>query len=155
MFVLTEQACDAMTALYARARKTRDVFELERIDRALDEIVRLNDTKPAAFQIRSAMANASKVILARRALVPCISLDGAQHCGVRDGQFAATDLTLWLEATSALTREQRSLMRLVAREEDPAAIAAAHGMAPALMRQRISRLRKAARDAYAADVTAA
>lgn len=153
--MLTEQARDAMTALYARARKTGDVFELERIDRALDEIVRRNDTKPAAFQIRSAMANASKVILARRAIVACASLDGAQHFGALDGHFAATDLTLWLEATGALTKEQRSLMRLIAREEDPAAIATTCGMAPDRMRQRISRLRRAARDAYAADVTAA
>lgn len=156
--MLSEQAQAALGILHRRASKTGDNFELERIDRALDEIVRLNGTAPAAFQVRSAMAHASKVLLDRRALAPSSSVEELElhrELGEPDGQFAVVDLAVWLQTTRALTETQRCLMYQLAIDEDAKALATAYGIALARLRERISRTRRVARTAYATEVTAA
>ncbi|GIH28487.1 hypothetical protein Aph01nite_67970 [Acrocarpospora phusangensis] len=156
--MLTEQAHDALSALYARARKTSDNYELERIERALDEIIRLNDAAPAAFQIRSALAHAGQVLRERRGLASFAPLDDIephQEPGRCDVRFAVVDLTVWLQTTPALTEGQRHLMNQLLAEEDGTVLAATHGLVPARLRERISRIRRIARTAYASEVAAA
>src|SRR5271165_6272383 len=112
---ITAQAQVALSRLHNQARRTADNFDLERIDRALDEIVRLNSPESHGRQVRSAMANASKVIRARRDIAPCISLDGLQgEHGNTDSHELVMDLRLWLRDTKRITEQQRRLLALLA-----------------------------------------
>jgi hypothetical protein len=152
---MTGQAQAALTRLYEQAHSTADNFRLERIDRALDEIVRLNSPESYGRQVRSAMANASKVIRDRRDIAPCISLDTlpVEH-GPSDSQEAVIDLRMWLRDTKGITKQQRRLLTLLADEHDAGAIAAMYHIPAPRMRERISRARQAARAAYAREVLA-
>jgi DNA-directed RNA polymerase specialized sigma24 family protein len=151
--VMTGQAQAALTRLHEQARSTSDNFDLERIDRALDEIVRLNSPESYGRQVRSAMANASKVILDRRDIAPFISLDAlpVEH-GPSDNQEAAIGLRLWLRDTNGISQQQRRLLMLLADDYDVDAIAAMYRIPAPRMRERISRARKAARAAYDRDM---
>ena len=149
--VMTGQAQAALTRLHEQARNTTDNFDLERIDRALDEIVRLNSPESYGRQVRSATANASKVILDRRDIAPCISLDALPS----DNQEAVIDLRLWLRDTNGITEQQRRLLMLLADDYDADAIAAMYRIPASRIRERISRARKAARAAYDRDMGAA
>lgn len=157
MTTLTGQTQAALIALQTRARRTTDNFRLEQIDRALDEIVRLNSTKPTASQIRSATANAAKVLRDRRRIVPVSSLDDPRlgQPGGPDSQIPVIDLRSWLRTTRGLTEGQRRLLTLMAEHDDADAVAAEYGIASARARERVSRARRAARAAYAREVTAA
>ncbi|WP_280181757.1 hypothetical protein [Nocardia farcinica] len=156
--MISAQAQAALSTLHERAKKTSDNFELERIDRALDEIIRLNSVAPAAFQVRSAMAHASKVLLDRRALAPSSSVEefeSGREPGQPEGRFAVVDLAAWLQTTRSLTDAQRRLVHQLAADLDVEDLASVYGVMPARLRERISRTRKAARTAYAAEVTVA
>ncbi len=154
--VMTGQAQAALSRLYDQARRAADNFELERIDRALDEIVRLNSPESHGRQVRSAMANASKVIRARRDIAPCISLDGLQvEHGHSDSHELVIDLRLWLRDTKRITDQQRRLLALLADDYDAEAIAAMYRIPVLRMREQISRARKAARAAFDSDMVAA
>ncbi|GGL03283.1 hypothetical protein Sme01_18920 [Sphaerisporangium melleum] len=153
--MLNEQATKALELLYARAKRTTDNFDLERIERALDEIIRLNDISPPPFQVRSAPAHASQVLKGRRKLAKQIALgDLAAHeePRQRDYALAVVDLALWLNGTTALTTEQRQLAHRLASEEDSKTIAAELGVPITRTRERISRARQAARAAWAVDI---
>lgn len=156
--MLTEQAQRALNLLYRRANRTHDAFTLERIDRALDEIVRLNSTAPAAFQVRSALAHAGAVLRERRVLAPAISLSATDSYGepaALDDQFAVTDIRVWLQTTNALTASQRTLLHQLSVEPDPAELAAERDLTLPRMREQVSRARRRARTAYAAEAVAA
>jgi len=154
---LTGQSQAALIALQTRARRTTDNFRLEQIDRALDEILRLNSAQPSASQMRSTMANAAKVLRDRRRIAPVSSLDDPQlgQPGAPDSQIPVIDLRSWLRTTRGLTEGQRRLLTLMAEHDDADAIAAEYGIASARARERVSRARRAARVAYAGEVTAA
>ena len=66
----------AVTTLQQRAKTAHDVFELERIDRALDELNR-NPLKTTddRRQVRNTMRNAGKVLAHRKELLPLGSTD--------------------------------------------------------------------------------
>ncbi|MFD6295660.1 hypothetical protein ACFWFU_12705 [Streptomyces sp. NPDC060235] len=156
--MLTEQAQHALKLLYRRADKTGDAFDLERIDRALDEIIRLNANAPAAFQIRSALAHAGTVLRERRALAPAIPLDETdsyREPGALDEHFGVTDIRAWLDTTEALTASQRSLLQQLSADRDPSDLAVERGLSIARMREQVSRARRRARIAYAAEVVPA
>ncbi|MFF9429395.1 hypothetical protein [Streptomyces sp. NPDC014746] len=149
--MLTEQAHSALLLLHRRASKSCDTFELERIDRALDEIVRLNSLDPAPFQIRSAMAHAGAVMCRRHELAPATALENLkphQEPGYEDTGCKAVDLLAWLQTTPALSAKQRWLLQRLIEDEDPADLAATLSIPLFRMRERISRLRKRARTAY-------
>ena len=153
---LTGQAQAALIRLYDQAKRTTDSFTLERIDRALDEIVRLNSTDPPAWQVRSAMANASKVITARRQIVSPWPPDGSETSNARaDGQEDAIELRSWLDRTSRITERQRRLLVLLAEGHDAVDVAALYYIPVLRAREQISRTRRAARAAYTLDTNAA
>ncbi|MGW2933543.1 hypothetical protein ACWDA7_17135 [Streptomyces sp. NPDC001156] len=156
--MLTEQAQHALKLLYRRAKNTGDAFNLERIDRALDEVIRLNSDAPAAHQVRSAWAHAGTVLRERRALAPVTPIsetDSYREPGALDEEFAATDLRAWLQTTNALTASQRTVLRQLSADQDPSDLAAERGLSLPRMREQISRARRHARSAYAAEVVAA
>lgn len=157
MTTLTGPAQATLIALQVKARRITDNFRLEQIDRALDEVLRHNSTQRAAFQGRSAMAHAAKVIRDRRRIAPVISLDDPQlgEPSTPDSQIAVIELTSWLKATCGLTEEQRCLLTLMAEYDDANAIAVVYGVPPTRIRERVARARRAARNAYAREMAIA
>jgi hypothetical protein len=152
---LSGQAQAALIRLYDQAKRTTDSFSLERIDRALDEIIRLNSTDPPAWQVRSAMANASKVITARHQIVSPWP-DGCETSNASaDGHEDAIELRSWLRTTPRVTERQRRLLTLLAEGHDAVDVAALHDIPVLRAREQISRTRRAARAAYALDTDAA
>src|SRR3954447_7269198 len=107
--MITDQAHDALLALHRRAGSTAESYSLDRIDRSLDEISRNpGNDRPAPYQIRSAYANAGKVIAARRAIAPTTSLDrprddshgsAAPDPGADEGRYAVVELLDWLRTS--------------------------------------------------------
>jgi DNA-binding CsgD family transcriptional regulator len=156
--MITEQTQAALLRLYALAGRAADVFELDRVDRALDEVLRLNSDQPAAFQVRSALANASKVLRHRRSLAvttPLGEILPQYEPRACDDEVAQIDVLLWLQRSSALTNAQREVLQLLCSEQDSAGIAQIWGAAPGRVREHVSRARRAARSAYEHEVLAA
>ncbi|MBF6547612.1 hypothetical protein [Nocardia brasiliensis] len=155
--MLSNQAQCALQQLYYKARKTRDNFDLERIDRALDEIIRLNSSEPAPFQTRSALAHATAVVRHRRELAPTNPLDGLlpnQEPGRIDDSFPIVELTLWLQTTPTLSTEQRQTLFRLINDPDPVELSATWNIPIPRARERISRIRKYARHAYLQEMSA-
>lgn len=156
MIHLTGQAEAALMSLYEHEKRTADNFAKERIERALDEIVRLNRPAPPAQQVRSAMANASKVILSRRETVVAETLEARQvEVAAPVGDEDVTDLKEWLRRTPGVTERQRTLLFRLADGHDAADLAAVYHIPADRIREQISRTRRAARTAYHHEVTAA
>ncbi len=162
---MIDQAQNALLSLQRRASYTADSYSLDRIDRALDEISRhVDNPRPAAFQIRSAYANAGKVIASRRAIAPTASLDrpraddpgsAAPDPGADEGGYAAVELLDWLRMSPSLTTPERRLILDLSRGEDASSLASKYGVPIARIRERISRARATARAAYGREVLAA
>ncbi|MFJ2805390.1 hypothetical protein [Kitasatospora sp. NPDC087271] len=155
---LTEQAQRALVLLTRRADNTGDLFTLDRVDRAKDEIIRLNSSSPAPFQLRSAMAHASAVLHERRKLVPSMRLSEVEpqdEPETEEMAFAAVDTYHWLQTTPSLAEPQRALLQNLAAGLEPDALASRRGIPLPRMREQISRARKLARTAYASEVVAA
>ena len=148
---MTGPAQAALIRLHGQARSTADNFELERIDRALDEIVRLNGVDSYGRQVRSAMANALKVMRHRSDIAPPDMFGTAEPISP-ESMEAVIDLRSWLRDTRHITEQQRRLLTLLADDYEAEAIAALCGIPPQAVRQQISRARKAARAAYDRDM---
>ncbi|QKW32550.1 hypothetical protein HUT17_05335 (plasmid) [Nocardiopsis flavescens] len=156
--MLTQQAQRALESLYLRAGKAGDSFELERIDRALDEVIRLNSSDPAPFQVRSAYAHAGTRMRHRRDLAPTVSheeLEPHREPGNPDHRFPIVDILQWVKTTPSLTAAQRTLLQDLGNGYEATDLAAAHGIPTKRMSERICRLRKHARAAYHAEVRTA
>ncbi|MFE3455965.1 hypothetical protein ACFXKD_00355 [Nocardiopsis aegyptia] len=154
--MLTEQAQSAMNVLYGRISRASESFELERLERALDEIIRLNANRPAPFQIRSAYAHAGELMRHRRDLAPTVSHSEVHHePGTPDHGFALIDMQLWLDKTPSLTCSQRTLLQGLGAGQDASELAPVHGLNVKRMREHISRVRRCARGAYVSEVRAA
>jgi hypothetical protein len=142
--------------LYEQAKRTTDNFTLERFDRALDEVVRLNSSSPPKQQVRSALANASKVLLGRRQTVSPKSIEALQvDIAVPSEAEESIDLMEWLHGTPRVAPSQRNLLMLIACDQDPADLAAHYSIPVPRIREQISRARRAARTAYHDDMNAA
>lgn len=156
--VILQQRADAMSAL--------DVFELDRIDKALDQLVaHPSNTKPPKWQVRDARANAAKVLKKRRARevyrLDDEDLHEANRAEVEYAQQRLTGSTdtiesfgvlWWLRTTTSLADDQRSILYLLACGEDAVTLAARAGIPVKRMREEISRARRIARVAYDAEV---
>jgi hypothetical protein len=162
--MISTQTGEALASLQARTDLTKrrcDSFELDRIDHALDELVR-NHTKTAAAerQVRSARANALKVVQ-RRAEVSAFSLDQinlhaskreqAESAGAYDA-FGEVEIRDWLATTPSLSHVERALLTALADGYDSKLLAMASGTTVAEMDHRIRRAQGLARLAWKAEV---
>lgn len=143
----------------ADANSAMDVFELDRIDRALDQLVaHPTNTQPPHWQVRDARSNAAKVLKERRSHDVYRLDDEALHeshrleielVQARDDVSTETfDIVWWINMSPSLTDYQRVILRLLARGEDAVSLATRFGVSVAVMRSRISRVRRAGRVAY-------
>lgn len=148
--MISTQAQDAILILQSRAVNASDSYTLERIDRALDEIVRNpSKTDPPEHQVRSALANAAKIIDGRRKLAPEISDDDLMmNLSVDEDGYDLIDLRHWLE-TAQISVSHRSLLLALVEGAEVRELACQAGVPVERMRERISRARKNARLKYA------
>lgn len=155
--MFTSQAQSAYSTLQAKATSATDSYIVDRLERALDEIIRNpQNTRPADFQVRSAWANAGKVIDDRRKLAPQFSLD-APGVGDRtavDALYGAIEVLDWLDHAFLSDRDRR-LLHGLATGADAGVLADAEGVCVQRMRERVSRARRAASRDYQSTVTAA
>lgn len=157
---LTE-AQHAIVALQQQSFREKDNYTLEQIDRALDEIVRsYGKTSPALFQVRSAKANAAKVIQSRRETVSLIVRVDADDSieslgGAEDDNFAAIDVLEWLRTTSGISETDRRTLQALAVGADAEDLSHSWGVPVDRMRERISRSRGCGRRAFRKEVAAA
>lgn len=156
---MTSPALAAVVYLQQHSARSGDIYEIERHDRALDEIIaNLDRTDPAPFQSRSALANAAKLIQHRRTIRMFGSLDkprpdGSQpDVGQVDWSYAVVELYQWIDTSPSLSSSERQLLHDLASGEDAESLAARDGVPVARMRERISRARAAGRLAYRREV---
>lgn len=164
MMSLDSQA--AVSSLQQRTDVTKasfDSFELDRTERALDELVR-NHTKTGAPKrlVRSARANGLKVVQSR-AEHSEFSLDADLHADKRAraeravayDPMAEFEVLDWLDSTPSVTAPQRMLLKALAAGYDAECIALMMGLPVKRVRERISRARKAAYSGYVTEVMCA
>ena len=154
----------AVRTLQQRAVSAHDVFELDRIDRALDELTR-NPQKTAEpqHQVRGAISNASKVLVRRKKRLPLGSSDDPDlHESARErafafieGGFDTADLRQWLDTTRLLSARERWILQALADGADAEMLSAWLNLPLARVRERISRARRVASAAYAREVRCA
>ncbi|WP_406133174.1 hypothetical protein [Streptomyces zaomyceticus] len=148
----------AIFALQKRALATCDTYELDRIDRALDELLRnpSDASTPAPFRVRSAMGHAYEALERRKTIAPSISL-GEEHAdhGAMDHGYPVVEIVEWLRAEPGISHAQRVVLQALAHGDDAETLADRQGLPVPRARERISRARKQARQLWAACVGAA
>lgn len=156
---MTSTSLAAVVYLQQRSTRFTDIFELERHDRAIDELVaNLDRSAPTPFQTRSALTNASKVIVGRRGIRSYGSLDRPRSddslpdVGTIDPAYVVVDIYHWLDTSPSLRPADRQLLRALAQGEDAHSLAPRYSLPVSRMRERISRARSAARAAYYREV---
>jgi hypothetical protein len=157
--MFSPEAQSAYSTLQSRALSASGGYMLSRLERALDEILRNpRNTSPAPFQVRSALANAGKVIENRRKLAPQDSLDeqakSFDEPGKIDARYGVVEISYWLDR-AAVSDADRGLLRCLAAGADATALAETAGVSVQRMRERVSRARRAASRDYQASVFAA
>ena len=152
------EAQRAIVTLQNRALSTSEGYTIDVLDRALDEVVRnYGNDKPAPWQVRSALANAAKVVQFRRDIVTPTSFDDADSApefGFVDEAFALLAIRDWLDRSPSVSDEQRRVLLRLADGDDAAALANERRIPVPRMREKIARARAAARAAYAAEAVA-
>jgi len=161
--MLSTQVQSAVLALQARVLVTDDSYQLDVTDRALDELTRNpSSPRPGAYQIRSARANAAKVIRARRQ----VYYQGVlRNRDVRPGVHrqerlaqpsdeAAIDTLDWLARTSTLNDKQRRILSDLAEGHDAHTLSVRDRVPLNRIQERISRARRVGWDAYLHEMVA-
>lgn len=137
----------AVSALQKQALTTRDAYELDRIDRALDELLRnpTDVSTPARHRMRSAMGHAYETLERRRAIVPSVPLDPERIVGAHtDNPYGVVEILEWLRTEPGLTKYERTLLSNLASGGDATTLADQHALPLSRVRERISRARSSA-----------
>lgn len=146
--MISHPVAGAVIALQEQALASRGTYELDRLERALDELLRnpSDAVTPTRFRVRSAMGHAYEALERRRAIASPVPLDiDRAYCGHVDGRYLVVELMAWLSNEPGLAKNERSLLVALARGGDAASLAARHGLPLPRMRERISRARRNAR----------
>jgi hypothetical protein len=146
--MISHPVAGAVTALQQQALASRDTFELDRIDRALDELLRnpTDTSTPVQHRIRSAMGHAYEALERRRAIAPLVPLnhERSDH-GHTDARYLVVEILTWLQSEPELASAERVLLDDLARGHDATSIAHHRGVSLLRMRERISRARRHAK----------
>ncbi|MFE9418941.1 hypothetical protein ACFYMX_25495 [Streptomyces griseofuscus] len=138
----------AVSALQKQALASSDTYELDRIDRALDELLRnpTNASTPAPYRTKSAMGHAYEVLERRRAIVQFIPLEPNYiNRGQPDHSLLAAELLAWVNTEPNLTQAERVLLNDLADGHDAVSLADRQAVPLQRMRERVSRARRRAR----------
>ncbi|MDW4909424.1 hypothetical protein RB628_29805 [Streptomyces sp. ADMS] len=145
---------EAVCTLQKRALACHDNYELDRIERALDELLRNpgGESTPAKYRMRSAMGHAYEALERRKAILPSTSLsnEGTQP-GTPDRGYPVVEILEWLRTEERLVPQERAMLQSLAHGEDAESLARRHGLPVRRMRERVSRARRTARQLWPAD----
>jgi DNA-directed RNA polymerase specialized sigma24 family protein len=147
------EAQRALITLQNCVARATDCYQLDVLERAMDEIVRnFENPKPAAWQVRSAQANAGKIVRQRRQLAPMPSLDAADLFQREPidpiDKYAEAACREWLRTTNGLTHADRRLLIALYDGFDAVMIAATDHRPVERIREQISRARRKAQIPY-------
>ncbi|MEU1906601.1 hypothetical protein [Streptomyces hygroscopicus] len=140
----------AVSTLQRSAMYTQDSYDLERQERALDELLRdhENTSGSARRRIRSAKGHAYAVLERRKAIAPCDTAHAVTHePGYNEPGFYQVEWLDWIRTEPTFNLIDRTILRALAAGEDAETLAARHNLPLPRMRQRISRARRVARQA--------
>jgi hypothetical protein len=154
--MFSSEAQSAYITLQSTAMSASDNYIIDRAERALDEILRNpGNTNPSAHQVRSAWANAGKVLDNRRRLVSQVPIDTpGLHVAEVDGAYGAVEILDWVDH-AAVSASDRIVLRSLAGGADASMLADAEGVPVQRVRERISRARRAGSVDYQSSVVAA
>ncbi|MEV6129384.1 hypothetical protein AB0M05_21565 [Streptomyces violaceusniger] len=140
----------AVTTLQRSAMYTQDIYDLERHERALDELLRDHEftSGSAQHRIRSAKGHAFEVLERRKVIAPCVTVHAVTHePGYTEPGFYQVEWLDWIRTEPTFNLIDRTILRSLAVGEDAETLAARHNLPLPRMRQRISRARRVARQA--------
>lgn len=149
--MISQSVQAAVVALQQRALASRDLYELDRIERALDELLRNPGERAvttSASRARSALGHAYEAIERRRKIAPATVLDDQTDPGFEDQNYRVAEIHLWLKSEPALSASDRTMLQDLAKGEDAASLAHRQGSSVARIRERISRARRHARQIW-------
>ncbi|MGW0713049.1 hypothetical protein ACWD4G_45225 [Streptomyces sp. NPDC002643] len=140
----------AVTTLQQRAMDTWDTYDLERQERALDELLRNHESTSGSVRhrIRSATGHAYEVLERRKVIAPSDPVSaGLREPSYSEHGFYQVEWLDWIRTEPTFNLVDRTILRSLAVGEDAETLAARHNLPLPRMRQRISRARRAARQA--------
>lgn len=153
MVDLTGQSEAALIRLYKRARRAQDDYTLERVDRALDEIIRTDKPGLPEHRVSSALSTASNAIREQREVIATEYLeDLKEDVPVPGSEEDVIDLMDWVARSRSISHHHRDLLRLLADGWVAADMADVYGVPVLRMREEIARARKCALLAYQQEV---
>ncbi|MFG2956390.1 hypothetical protein ACGF5O_22035 [Streptomyces sp. NPDC048291] len=139
---------DAVFTLQERAMRTHDLYQLDRIERALDELLRnpADDAVPSHRRIRSAMGHAYEALERRKEIVPSVAmLDEHDEPGRDEPGFHFIEVLDWIRTEPQFGLVERILLEALAHGDDAVTLADRHCLPLPRMRERISRARRTAK----------
>lgn len=142
--MMSDAVIDAVKSLQEQALSTCDHYEWERIELALDEILRQPASEtPAQKRVWSARGHAYETLKRRGQIVPQAS-DGQEPRYV-EGAFLMVEVTAWISLEPDFSAADRALLADLAEGWDAVMIAERDGVPLPRVRERISRCRSRAR----------
>ena len=168
--MMSQSVCAAVEELQRQALLSSDSFENDRIDLALNEILRHPESTALTHAlVYSSRGHALERLTGRRrllggtlvSLVEAASEDAeydeqvARALATADSGYVRTDWERWISTSPSLTDGDRIHLQALAGGEDAASLATALNVSVSIMRQRISRSRRRGRDALEQEIQAA
>ena len=151
--MMSETIAAAISDLQKRALRTTDLYELDRIELAMDEILRHpeDDHVPSKHLTRSALGHAYETLKRRKEIAPrtemCTEYD---EPGYVERGFHDTEILECILVEPTFKRPDRAILLALALGADAEILAGPCGMSIPRMRERISRVRYSARACRAA-----
>ncbi|MGW1124832.1 hypothetical protein [Streptomyces sp. NPDC002526] len=145
--MMSDAVVTAVKILQERALRADDTYELDRIERALDELLRTpGNPAPAQHRVRSALGHAYEAIERRKAIAPQTEFtDHGQEPGYVEFGFQEIEMLAWISGEPELKEPDRALLIDLALGQDAEMIAERDGLPVVRIRERISRCRRQAR----------
>ncbi|MFF3060174.1 hypothetical protein [Streptomyces sp. NPDC057909] len=146
--MISDAVVTAVRTLQEQALRIRDSYELDRIERALDELLRNPaGSTPAAYRSRSALGHAYETLERRKAIAPQTELEvSGQEPGYDEGAFHEIEMMAWLCVEPGFKERDRKLLIDLALGHDTETLAERDGISVVRLREHVSRCRKRARE---------
>ena len=151
--MMSDTVTAAVRDLQKRAMRTTDSYELDRIERAMDEILRHpeDDHVPAKHLTRSALGHAYETLKRRKEIAPRTEVyTEYDEPGYVEQGFHDAEILECIRVEPTFKQPDRAILLALALGADAEILAHPCGMSIPRMRERISRVRHSARACRAA-----
>lgn len=148
--MMSDAVLDAVCQLQDRSLRTCDTYALERIERALDELLRKpHEDAPVPYLLRSALGHAYETIERRKAIARQCELNAeGREAAFVEGAYDVVEVAVWVCGQSGLREQDRALLLQLAQGHDSETLAEKMDIPVTRMRERISRCRRQARQLW-------